>query len=248
MSGAGQNIEPPAIAFGCLPATAIRYLPRPEGEASFTDARRSDLDSIVHMTRILLVRHAPTPETGDRLTGRAPGVSLDRQGRQAARAVADALAGLEVEAVYSSPIERTMETAAIVAGPHEMQPVVDPGLIEMDFGGWTGQTLESLRRLKAWKSVQMTPSRFRFPNGESFAEAQHRSVASVERIAGTHAGKTVVAVSHSDIIKLVIAHYLGQALDLFQRLRISTASVSELRFDGDEAPAVVSVNATGVVV
>ena len=199
------------------------------------------------MTRILLVRHAPTPETGDRLTGRAPGVSLDGKGRQAARAVAAALAGLDIEAVYSSPIERTMETAAFVARPHDLQPVVEPGLIEMDFGRWTGRTLESLRRHQAWQSVQTTPSRFRFPDGESFAEAQHRSAGSVERIAGMHEGKTVVAVSHSDIIKLVIAHYLGQALDLFQRLRISTASISELHIDGDRPHAVVSVNATGVV-
>ena len=199
------------------------------------------------MTRILLVRHAPTSETGDLLTGRAGGVSLDGQGRQAARATAEALAGLEIEAVYSSPIERTMETAAAVARPHEITPIVEPGLIEIDFGEWTGRTLESLRREKAWKAVQMTPSRFRFPDGESFAEAQRRSVESVERIAGTHEGKTAVAVSHSDIIKLVIAHYLGQALDLFQRLRISTASVSELRIEGEHPPAVVSVNGTGVV-
>ena len=199
------------------------------------------------MTRILLVRHAPTPETGDLLTGRAPGVSLDGKGRRAARATADALAGLEIEAVYSSPIERTMETAAAVARPHEITPVVEPGLIEIDFGAWTGRTLESLRRTKDWKAVQTTPSRFRFPDGESFAEAQHRSVESVERIAGAHEGKTVVAVSHSDVIKLIIAHYLGQALDLFQRLRISTASVSELQIEGAHSPAVVSVNGRGAV-
>ena len=229
------------------PASGNRSLTRgPHPEKSFTDARRSDLDSVVHMTRILLVRHAPTPETGDRLTGRAPGVTLDRRGRQAARAAAEALAGLDIEAVYSSPIERTMETAVLVARPHDVQPVVEPGLTEMDFGRWTGQTLDSLRRLGAWQSVQLTPSRFRFPDGESFAEAQHRSVASVERIARMHEGKTVVAVSHADIIKLVVAHYLGQALDLFQRLRISTASISELRIDGAQPPAVVSINATGV--
>ena len=199
------------------------------------------------MTRILLVRHAPTPETGDLLTGRAPGVSLDGKGRRAAQATAEALAGLEIEAVYSSPIERTMETAAVVARPHEITPVVDPGLIEIDFGAWTGRTLESLRRTKDWKAVQTTPSRFRFPDGESFAEAQRRSVESVERIAGAHEGTTVVAVSHSDVIKLIISHYLGQALDLFQRLRISTASVSELRLEGAHPPVVVSVNGTGAV-
>ena len=198
------------------------------------------------MTRILLVRHAPTPETGDLLTGRAPGVSLDGKGRQAAQATAETLAGLEIEAVYSSPIERTMETAAAVARPHEITPVVEPGLIEIDFGAWTGRTLQSLRRTKDWKAVQMTPSRFRFPDGESFADAQLRSVESVERIAGAHEGKTVVAVSHSDVIKLIIAHYLGQALDLFQRLRISTASVSELQIVGAHPPVVASVNSTGV--
>ncbi|MYD04251.1 MAG: phosphoglycerate mutase [Acidimicrobiia bacterium] len=198
------------------------------------------------MTRILLVRHAPTPETGDRLTGRASGVFLDEPGRQAARAAARALADVEVEAIYSSPIERTLETARIIAQPHRLTPITDLGLTEMDFGAWTGQTLESLRRTKEWGTVQAAPSRFTFPEGESFVEAQRRSVDSVERIAQDHPGKIVAAVSHADIIKLIMSYYLGQALDLFQRLRISTASISELQIEDSHPPVVVSINGTGV--
>ena len=195
------------------------------------------------MTRILLVRHAPTPETGTRLTGRIPGVSLGEAGREAARATSDALADLELAAVYSSPIDRTIETARILARSHKLLPIPEPGLTEIDFGAWTGETLESLRHKRLWKTVQQTPSRFRFPGGESFVEAQARAVECIERIAGEQGESTAVAVSHSDIIKLVLSHFLGQPLDLFQRLQVSTASISDLRLEKDGSPSVVSINA-----
>ena len=194
----------------------------------------------------MLVRHAPTAETGTRLTGRLPGVSLGEEGERAALATARALAGLEVAAIYSSPIERTMETARILAQPHRLSPICEPGVTEIDFGSWSGQTLESLRQEEQWKVVQSEPSRFRFPGGESFVEAQGRSVESVQRIARERDGETVVVVSHSDTIKLVLSHFLGQPLDHFQRLRISTASISDLRLGGNGAPVVVSINTTGV--
>lgn len=198
------------------------------------------------MTRFLLVRHAPTEETGTRLTGRLPGVSLGPDGERAALGAAQALASLKVAAIYSSPIERTMETARILARPHRLSPIIEPGITEIDFGSWTGQTLDSLRQTELWKTVQSRPSRFRFPDGESFAEAQVRAVESVRRIARERTGSTVVVVSHSDTIKLVLSHFLGQPLDLFQCLRISTTSISDLRLDGDEAPVVASINTTGV--
>ena len=198
------------------------------------------------MVRILLVRHAPTPETGTRLTGRLPGVSLGEEGEAAARATAEILTDLDVEAVYSSPIDRTIETARIIARPHGLAPIVDPGLTEIDFGSWTGETLESLRRTDLWKIVQRAPSRMRFPDGESFREARARAVESVERIAQHQAEGVAVAVSHSDVIKLVLSHYLGQPLDLFQRLRIATASISELRLGKGGSASVVSVNAASV--
>ena len=196
------------------------------------------------MARMILVRHAPTPETGTRLTGRLPGVSLDEAGKEAARATAAALADLELSAVYSSPIDRTLETARIVGRPHELLPIPEPGLTEIDFGTWTGETLDSLRRTDLWETVQQAPSRFRFPGGESFVEAQARAVECIERIAGEHGGSTVVAVSHSDVIKLLLSHFLGQPLDLFQRFRISTASISDLRLEDRGSPWVVSINAS----
>ena len=197
------------------------------------------------MARILLVRHAPTAETGTRLTGRAPGVSLGADGEAAALTTAGALADLKLAAVYSSPIDRTVETARIVAHPHQLSPILEPGLTEIDFGSWTGKTLDSLRRSELWRTVQSNPSQFRFPGGESFVEAQARAVEAVERIARDLGDRTAVAVSHSDIIKLVLSHFLGQPLDFFQRLRIATASTSDLRFEKNGSPWVVSVNAEG---
>lgn len=197
------------------------------------------------MARILLVRHAPTPETGDRLTGRTPGVSLGGQGRKDAEAAAAALAGLEVAAVYTSPIERTLETARIIARPHGLSPIADQGLIEIDFGAWEGRTFEALKETRLWKTVQRRPSRVQFPDGESFVSAQVRAVEATERIAGAHPGQAAVAVSHCDVIKLVLSHFLGQPLDLFQRIHIDTASVSDLRRQKDGPWSIASINARG---
>ncbi len=196
------------------------------------------------MARILLVRHAPTPETGNRLTGRNPGVSLGGEGLEQAETAAAALAGLEIDAVYSSPIRRTLETAHVLARPHGLFPIMEPGLIEIDFGAWTGQTFESLRSTALWETVQRTPSRVQFPDGESFVGAQVRAVESIERIAAEHPDGTAAAVSHCDVIKLVLSHFLGQPLDLFQRIHIAAASISDLRSEKDGSWSVVSVNAS----
>ena len=196
------------------------------------------------MARILLVRHAPTPETGNCLTGRTPGVSLGGRGRREAEAAAAALAGLEAAAVYTSPIERTLETAQIIARPHGLSPVIDQGLIEIDFGAWTGRPFEDLEATELWKTVQRRPSRVRFPGGESFVSAQVRAVESIERIAEAHSGQTAVAVSHCDVIKLILSHFLGQPLDLFQRIHIDAASVSDLRVRKDGPWSIAAVNAS----
>ena len=197
------------------------------------------------MTRLLLVRHAPTPETGTRLTGREGNVSLGATGESHAQATADRLSATKLKAVYTSPITRTRETAAIIARPHALTPIVEDGVQEIDFGAWTGRTLKSLQRLSMWSQVQRVPSRVRFPDGESFLEAQHRAVDAVERIAADVGKATVIVVSHSDVIKLVLAHFLGQPLDLFQRINITTASVSELILPQGGSPVVGAVNDRG---
>jgi len=194
------------------------------------------------MARLLLVRHAPTAETGKRLTGRLPGVSLGEDGRRRAEATAERLTNERIKAVYSSPLERTWETAQIVAARHRLQPVAHDGLLEVDYGTWTGRTLASLYKLKAWRTVVMTPSRMSFPEGESIADAQRRAVTACEDLAWRHRKDTIALVSHSDIIKAITSHFLGQPLDLFQRIAISPASVTVIDLPQRGMPLVLAVN------
>jgi probable phosphoglycerate mutase len=197
------------------------------------------------MGRVLLVRHAPTPETGKKLTGRLPGVSLDDKGIEAARRTADHLAGVKLKAVYASPIERTWETALEICRPHGLTPVREDGVVEVDYGDWSGRTLKSLYPLKAWKTVQITPSRMTFPNGENLADAQRRAVAAVDRLAERHPKDTIAVVTHADIIKAVAAHHLGTPLDLFQRIGVAPASVTVIDIPRQGVPTVVAVNTNG---
>ncbi|HEX2152820.1 MAG TPA: histidine phosphatase family protein [Acidimicrobiia bacterium] len=197
------------------------------------------------MARLLLVRHAPTPETGTKLTGRLPGVGLGDTGRRAAQRTAERLSDLKLAAVYASPIERTWETAAIIAAPHGLQPVSEEGLVEVDYGKWSGRSLKSLSQLKAWWTVQVTPSRMTFPEGESLAAAQHRAVEACERLAAAHGKETIALVSHSDIIQSIVSHYLGQPLDLFSRIVISPTSVTVVDVPRQGIPRVMAVNTTG---
>lgn len=195
-------------------------------------------------TTLVLLRHATTPATGRRLGGRTPGVHLDAPGRAQAEAAARRLAALSVSAVYSSPLERTRETAAAVARSHGLRVRIERGLLEVDYGSWTDRPLGQLRRRALWATIQRTPSRVTFPGGESIRAAQQRAVEATERIASAHPGGTVVLVSHADVIKAVIAHHLGLGLDLFQRLVISPASSSVLVLPEGGAPALVSMNDT----
>lgn len=180
------------------------------------------------MTRILLLRHATTPATGRRLGGWTPGVHLDKAGQLAAQTVAEALADVALAAVYASPLERTRETAQPLAKAHQLRVQQRRPLGEVEYGTWTNQPLSRLRKRPLWEPIQQAPSRVTFPEGESLRAAQFRAVTFIESLVATHPDETVVCVSHADIIKLVLAQYLGMPLDLFQRLRIDPASVSVL--------------------
>jgi probable phosphoglycerate mutase len=194
---------------------------------------------------VLLVRHGQTPTTGSTLPGRAKGLHLAEAGQVQARAAAERIAALQhVAAVYASPLERTRETAAPIARARGLRVQVERGLLECDFGEWTGQELKALRKLPEWTTVQRYPSGFRFPGGESFPEMQTRMVSAIGRLVARHPGETVVAVSHADPIKAAVAHALGTHLDLFQRIVISPCSISALWF-GPEGPVVLATNSTG---
>ena len=196
-------------------------------------------------TLVLFVRHGQTPSTGQRLPGRAPGLHLSDAGRDQATAAATRVAELKrVDAIYTSPLERARETAAPIATARELKPAVNRGLLECDFGDWTGAELKKLMKLPEWRTVQGYPSGFRFPGGESFVEMQDRMVGAIGQLVARHRGGVVVCVSHADPIKAAVAHALGTHLDLFQRIVISTCSITAVSY-GIGGPVVLTVNSTG---
>jgi probable phosphomutase (TIGR03848 family) len=193
-------------------------------------------------TLVLYVRHGQTATTGSSLPGRAPGLHLSEDGRRQAEAAAARLTPLKrVDAVYTSPLERCRETATVIASARALRPTVDKGLVECDFGEWTGAELKALMKRPEWSTVQRYPSGFRFPGGESFVQMQDRMVATVDRLKSRHVGGTVVLVSHADPIKAAVAQALGTHLDLFQRIVISPCSITAV-FYGPGGPAVLTVN------
>jgi probable phosphoglycerate mutase len=190
------------------------------------------------------VRHGKTPTTGSTLPGRAKGLHLADDGRAQAEAVAIRLAELpKVDAIYASPLERTRETAAPIAKARGLKVEIDRGLLECDFGGWTGSQLKDLMKLPEWRTVQRYPSGFRFPDGESFTEMQTRITGAVACLVERHRGGVVVVVSHADPIKAAVADALGTHLDMFQRIVVSPCSVSAVAY-GSGGPAVLTVNHT----
>jgi probable phosphomutase (TIGR03848 family) len=198
------------------------------------------------MTDLLLIRHATNDWVGDRLAGWTPGVRLNVQGRNQAAALAKRLAAWPLSAVYSSPLERAVETAQAVADQHSLEVVIEEGVGESRYGDWTGQSIKELAKAPEWLQVQFTPGLARFPNGESLGEMQARAVAAVERLRRLHPSGVMVVFSHADVIKAVAAYYAGMPFDLFQRLVIDTASVTWIRFTS-HGPRLLRLNDTGVL-
>jgi probable phosphoglycerate mutase len=183
-----------------------------------------------HMPLLLLIRHGENEyvKTG-KLAGRLPEVHLNERGQKQAAELAESLANAPIKAVYSSPLERARETATPLAEKLGLTVEIRPGLMETGIGEWAGQELKVLGKLPEWKTVQNSPSRFRFPGGESFVECQTRLVSEIETLVALHKPEEVIAVvTHADPIKLLTAYYLGMPLDHFQRLGCDTASVTML--------------------
>lgn len=180
------------------------------------------------------------------MPGRAAGLHLAEKGLAQADLVAARIASMDKAptAIYASPLERTRETAAPIAAALGLRVRTARGLIEVDVGEWTEKSLARLYKNKAWPTVQRWPSGFRFPGGESFSEMSTRSMTAVLGLVKAHPGETIVAVSHADPIKAVVAAAAGIPLDLMQRLVISPCSVSALLFTGG-GPAILCVNSTG---
>jgi probable phosphoglycerate mutase len=197
---------------------------------------------------VLLVRHGATPTTGKMLPGRAAGLHLSEKGQAQAALAAERIATLSKRptAVYASPLERTRETAAPIARALGLRVRTAPGLVEADVGDWTEQPLSRLYKTRQWPTVQRWPAGFRFPGGESFAEMSVRAMDAVLGLVTEHPGQSIVAVSHADPIKAVVAAAAGVPLDLMQRLVVSPCSISALIFTAG-GPAVLCVNSTGAL-
>ena len=183
------------------------------------------------MSLLLLIRHGENDfvKTG-KLPGQSAGIHLNERGQKQAQALGEALKLIPIKAIYSSPLERATETAEPIAAARNLQIIPEPNLREADVGRWQGKSLKSLRLTNAWKIVQHSPSRFQFPEGESFIDLQTRVVNVLEGIIKKHnKPKDIVAVVfHADPIKLAVAHFLGLPLDHFQRLSCDTGSLTAI--------------------
>lgn len=196
------------------------------------------------MTRFLLIRHATTNAVGKRMTGRMPGVSLNDEGKGQAERLAERLKGLPIAAIYSSPVQRAVETASFVAKTLNLEPRIAEDFLELDLGEWTDASIELLRSDTLFSRFNTFRSNTRIPGGELMVEAQLRMITGLQKLCAKHPEETVAVVGHGDPIKAVVAYYAGIHLDLFHRLEISPASVSVIEVFADTA-RVLHVNDVG---
>ena len=197
-------------------------------------------------TTVLFVRHGQNDWVGKhKLAGWTPGVNLNAYGRKQAESVGKRLAksDTKIDKIYASPLERTVETAELIAKHLQMPITTYKKIGEVEYGDWTGKEIKKLAEKKEWAVVQYYPSNAQFPKGESLYEMQARGVQAVNKLVAKHPGETILLVSHADLIKSIVAHYLGVHLDLFQRIMVSPASITTIMFTFMR-PMVYTVNDT----
>ena len=195
------------------------------------------------MTKLLLIRHGDCDGVGEILWGRTPGVNLNERGQAQVRELANGLADVRLEAIYASPLARTMETASAIANKTAAAVIARDTLNEFDFGDWTGRSIETMNNAPGWREFNEFRSTTRAPGGESMLEVQVRMVVEVLAIASRHTDSTVALVGHSDPIRAALTYFVGSHIDHFHRLELSPASFSLVQMKG-AAPTVVSINNT----
>jgi probable phosphomutase (TIGR03848 family) len=193
---------------------------------------------------LLLIRHGLTSHTNVKLTGWLPGVSLSEEGKRQAESLVPRLEGLKIDALYSSPLERTKETGAPLAKARKLKIRTKADLGEVRYGDAQGKTLKSLAKTPIWTHLRAWPSDVRFPNGETLRETQFRAVSAIEDLRAEHANDTVAVFSHGDFIRLSLAHYMGVHIDLYRRLAIDPVSITAIEF-GHAWVQIRRVNDTG---
>lgn len=180
------------------------------------------------MTILLLIRHGENDIMKTRLAGRLPDVHLNSYGQAQAEKLASALQPVALQAIYSSPMERAIETAAPLSAQKELPVQMHAGLLEVDYGSWQGHTYDQLSQENLWKLVLTAPAQVTFPGGESIVNVQKRSIQTFHEIIEQHSGEfdTIVCFTHGDIIRLASAFWLQMPLSAFHTLQTDTASVT----------------------
>jgi probable phosphomutase (TIGR03848 family) len=194
------------------------------------------------VTTFYLIRHASNDSLGKTIAGRT-GVRLNALGRQQAEALAEKLSTAPITRIFSSPLERTRETALPLAHRLGLPIEISEALNEINYGDWTGQTLAQLAPLETWKQWNSFRSGTRAPHGELMIEAQQRIIAGLESFHAQFPNQSLALFSHGDVIKAALACYLGISLDLLQRIEISPASVTLIARD-EHGVRVLAVNST----
>ncbi len=198
------------------------------------------------MTTFLLIRHASCDGLGRTLWGRTPRVCLNETGRTEAQRLAERLRGITLHAIYSSPLERALETAETIARSMKLEVNQNSAFDEVDFGDWTGKSFEMLSGDERWRRFNSDRSTTRIPGGESFVEVQTRIVADLERISAQRKHERVAIVSHADVIKAAVGYFTVTPIDLLQRIEISPCSVSIVAIENG-AVRLLTINNTGAL-
>lgn len=198
------------------------------------------------MTRFMLIRHAAHVLGGSRIAGRLP-VELSELGRGQAIRLAERVSKLPLQVIYSSPVRRAHDTALPLAQRLGLTVQISDALAEIDYGDWTGKSLDELRPVEAWKQWNAFRSGAAVPGGETMSQIQARVIAEMNRLRHRHPDQLVALFSHGDVIKAALTYWMGCPLDLLHRIEISLASVSVVAI-GDYGPWVLAVNNTQEIV
>ena len=196
------------------------------------------------MTKFYLIRHAVNDLVGKAIAGRMPGISLNAEGRRQAAKLAERLSSEPIRHIFSSPLERCRETATPLACRLGIEIQISENFNEIDFGNWTGKTLDELRLLDNWRQWNQFRSSTRIPNGELMSEVQGRMIAELEQLQTKYPNDAMAILSHGDPIRAALVYYLGVSIDLISRIDISSASVSILEL-GDFGPRITRLNDCG---
>lgn len=194
------------------------------------------------MTTFYLVRHALCDAVGTSLAGRAPGMPLNAEGRAQAERLADRFRELPLDAVYSSPVERALETARAIGAARQLAPTTLDAFTELDVGEWTGAALASLHGDPVWTRFNSFRSGTRAPKGELAAEMQARVAGALIELRDSSPAASIAIVSHADVLRAAIAYFVGIPLDLAHRIEIEPASLSVLALE-DWGPRLLTLNA-----